>query len=257
MIVEYPVTKANRIKLARAFKKVPRVDLSIDCAIEGQMGRAFVDDPEEPTAFKIEVGPFFYLAGDPAGPGGKAMIEAIAPYTLFMPSSPGWIEAAKAVYGERLINFARYSFSAENVSAQHLEQLCSRSPFKGDVRRMDVPFAAQVWGQDHFVDLSDFDSPDDFVQRGVGFYLERRGTIAGAAYSSLVCSKGIETSIFVTEEHRRQGIATVLACNLLQWCIENNAEANWDAANAPSCGLAEKLGYTQTGGYEAHYLAVV
>lgn len=122
---------------------------------------------------------------------------------------------------------------------------------------MDVPFATQVWAQDHFVELSDFDSPEDFVQRGVGFYLERRGRVAGAAYSSLVCSKGIETSIFVREEHRRQGMATILACNLLQWCIENNAEANWDAANAASCGLAEKLGYTQTGGYEAHYLAVV
>lgn len=105
MIVECPVTKVNRIKLARAFKKVPRVDLSIDCAIEGQMGRTFVDDPEEPTAFRIEVGPFFYLAGNPAGPGGRAMIQAIAPYTLFMPSSTGWIEVAKTVYGERLIGF--------------------------------------------------------------------------------------------------------------------------------------------------------
>ncbi len=38
MITEYPLTKPNRVKLARAFKHVPRVDLSIQCAIEGLMG---------------------------------------------------------------------------------------------------------------------------------------------------------------------------------------------------------------------------
>ena len=38
LITEYPLTKANRVKLARAFKHVPRVDLSIQFAIEGLMG---------------------------------------------------------------------------------------------------------------------------------------------------------------------------------------------------------------------------
>ena len=49
MIQELPLNKANRIKLAIAFKNVPRVDLSIDSAIEGQMGKAFVDDLREHT----------------------------------------------------------------------------------------------------------------------------------------------------------------------------------------------------------------
>jgi predicted GNAT family acetyltransferase len=61
-------------------------------------------------------------------------------------------------------------------------------------------------------------------------------------------------SIFVLEDYRRQGIATLLAARLLRWCLENNAQPNWDAANPESCRLAEKLGYTQTGQYEAHYL---
>jgi len=218
------------------------------------MGRAFVDDPQEPTVFKIEVGPFFYFAGDGTGLGGRAMLEEIVPYTLFMPSSPGWIEAAKTMYGERLAGFDRYSFSSEHISAEHLDHLCQESAFREDVRQMDLSFAAQLWGQDHFVDLSDFDSAEDFVQRGIGFYLEKHGTVVGAAYSSLVCSRGIEVSLFVMEDYRRQGIATLLASRLLKWCIENNAEANWDAANLESCRLAEKLGYIQTGEYQAYYL---
>jgi len=251
---EFPLSKANRIKLARAFKNVPRVDMSIQCVIEGQMGKAFVDDLKEPTVFKIQVGPFLYFAGDATGFGGRAMLESIATHTLFMPSSPGWIEAGKIMYGERLVGFDRYNFSSERISAEHLDQLYRISAFKEEVRQMDLSFAAQLWGQDHFVDLSTFDSAEDFVQRGIGFYLQKHGMLVGAAYSSLVCSKGIEVSLFVSEKHRRQGIATVLASRLLTWCLENNAQANWDAANLESCKLAEKLGYIQTGTYQAYYL---
>lgn len=254
MIIECPLTKANRIRLARAFKHVPRVDLSIPCVIEGQMGKAFVDDLQEPTVFMIQTGPFFYFAGDATSPGGREMLENIVPYTLFMPSSPGWLEAGKAMYVERLIGFDRYSFSSEHISADHLGRLCQKSAFRRDVRQMDLSFARRVWDQDHFVDLSNFDSAEDFVGRGIGFYLERHSTVVGAAFSSLVCSMGIEVSIFVQDDYRRQGIATILASCLLKWCLENNAEANWDAANPESCRLAEKLGYIPTGEYQAYYL---
>ena len=143
----YPkTTKAHRIRLARAFKHVPQVDLSIECAIEGQMGRAFVDDLQEPTVFKIEVGPFFYFAGDGTGPGRRTMLENIVPYTLFMPSSPGWIEAGKTMYGERLVGFDRYSFSSEHISAEHLDDLCQvvRGYGQRTHRPIDKQFYAAV-----------------------------------------------------------------------------------------------------------------
>lgn len=255
MIVAYPLDKANRIRLARAFKHVLRVDMSIDCAIEAQMGRAFVDDPMDPTVFKIQVGPFFYLAGDVGGAGAQAMLETFDPYSLFMPSAPGWLEAAKAAYGERLVGFRRYSFMSERLSIPHLDRLCQAAALRDEVKLMDLPFAMRYWGEDHFVDLSAFDSAEDFVQRGIGFYVERRGAGAGAAYSSLVCSRGIEVSLFVVEDYRQQGIGTLLAARLVKWCLENNADANWDAANRESCRLAETLGYVRSGTYQAYYLA--
>ena len=58
MIFPYPLTKANRIRLARAFRHIPRVDVSIECVLEGQMGSAFVDNVHQPTVFKIMIGPF-------------------------------------------------------------------------------------------------------------------------------------------------------------------------------------------------------
>jgi hypothetical protein len=42
-IIEFPFTKSNRVRLVQAFRKVARVELSIDRMIEGQTGRAYVD----------------------------------------------------------------------------------------------------------------------------------------------------------------------------------------------------------------------
>jgi GNAT superfamily N-acetyltransferase len=254
MIAEYPLTKANRIRLARAFRNVPRVDISIECVIEEQMGKPYVDDIQNPSAYKIQTGPFFYFAGNALGEGGQEMLRAIQPWTLFMPSADGWLESSKSMYGERLLGFDRYSFSSERLSIEHLEKLLLQSAFNKDVRQMDLALATHVWDQDHFVDLSDFESPSDFVERGIGYYVEKNGEVVGAAFSSLVCSRAIEVSIFIAEEHRRQGMATTLAAHLLKWCLENKMEPHWDAANTESCKLAEKLGYIPIGNYQAYYL---
>ena len=74
-MIALSLTKGNRIRLARAFRGSKRVDIAIDCVVEGQMGNAFADDPENPTAFKIEVGPFCYFAGDARSTGGVEMIR--------------------------------------------------------------------------------------------------------------------------------------------------------------------------------------
>lgn len=249
-----PLTKTNRITVARAFHHVPRVDLSIECVLEAQMGHVIVDDSTNPSVFKIEVGPFFYLAGDAASQAGQKMLASITPYTLFMPSAPGWIEAAQALYRDRLATMQRWGFSAENLSADHVRNLCQISAWHNAIKRMEQPFLDSVWAQDHFVDLSDFDSAEDFYRRSIGFYAEANGTIVGAAYGSLACSRGIEVSIFVLPDYRRQGMATGLAANLIAWCLSHNTEAHWDAANESSCDLAIKLGYTPAESYVAYYL---
>lgn len=252
-MIEYPLTKANRIRLARAFSKAPRVDLSIECVVEGQMGAAFVDDVERPTVFKIQSGPFVYFGGEVAGSGAHSALETITPEVLLMPSTPGWLEAVKQRYGERLMPFDRYSFSGEQLSREHLNALC-RTASKYEICPMDVKFAALLWGQEHFIDLSCFDSPEDFGQRGLGFYAVWDEAIVGAAYSQLVCGGGIEVSLYVVPKHRERGLGTLLASHLVKHCLENGQEAHWDAANLESCRLARKLGYTPSGEYQAHYL---
>jgi GNAT superfamily N-acetyltransferase len=255
MMTEYPLTKANRIRLARAFRDNARVDLGIDCAIEGQMGKVFTDEAAIPTAFRIEQGPFRYFAGDARSPGGREMIERLEPHTLLMSSPPEWPEVAEEIHREKFISLPRYSFSSRRLSVEHIEHLLSESAFAGRIRKIDGAMArAMREDPEIFLDLSCFDSAEDFVERGCGFFLEEGNEMIGAAWSSLVCSKGIEVSIYVVPAHRTRGVATALACALLKHCLEQKIDPHWDAANPESCTLAEKLGYVYMGSYDAYVL---
>jgi GNAT superfamily N-acetyltransferase len=148
----------------------------------------------------------------------------------------------------------RYSVSPEKISPDKLIQIWQESRHQEAVRLIDRKLATAVWGQDHFLDLSIFDSAEDFLERGVGFSLWCGEQLAGVAYSSLVCSRGIEVSLYVEDEFRRQGIASVLASRLLLWCLERGMEPHWDAANPESLKLAIKLGYQSLDSYLAYYL---
>ena len=247
---ELPLTPANRLRLAEAFRHNPRVDYSIDCVIEGQMGRARVDDPAAPTAWCITVGPFRYFAGDAHGPGGRALSAELPPFNLLMPSPLEWTVAVKERFGDRLVTFPRYSFDAGTLSEAGLSAVLNASPHRDRVLRADAALLARP---DNYIEFEDFDSAEDFLARGIGYTLMEDNKLTGAAYSSLVCSRGIEVSLFIDEPYRRRGIATAISAALLLECVRRGLRPNWDAANPESCALAGKLGYTPIGTYESYY----
>ena len=123
MNVELELTKANRLRVARAFRFNKRVDFSIECAIEGQLGKVLVDDLSHPTAYCIRVGPFAYFAGEAGSPGGRQLMQNFPAYHLLMPSPAAWIEAAHELFGEQLKFFPRYSFSSAQLSSEYLTRL--------------------------------------------------------------------------------------------------------------------------------------
>ena len=248
------LTKANRVRLARAFRHNPRGDCAIDCVLEAQMGQAFMDDPDRPTAYRITIGPFWYFAGDADGPGGRALLAEWPAYNLLMPSPPAWAAAAGELFGARLVAFPRYSFSADELNERHLAAVVAASPLRERVVAVDAALLARAAeGVETFIDLADFDSPDDFVARGLGYVALDGERVMGAAYSSLVCSRGIEVSLYVDEPYRRQGVATAIAGRLLLECVRQGRRPNWDAANLESCALAEKLGYVASGSYDSYF----
>ena len=252
-MIAFPLTKLNRVLLGRAFARVPKVDISIDCVLENQMGKAYVNQLDEPTVFLIEQSGFFiYLAGDAGSAAGDEMARKLPSGRLLMSFSPGWVEVVQKIHGDSLIPIERYSFFSDRLSLEHVSRLLQDSPVRSQIQRLDIGMAQNA--TEPILNVSDFESPEDFIQRGIGFACVDNGRVVGAAYSSLVSSSSIEISLFVEEEHRRKGIATALSIALLQWCLEHDVEPHWDAANAESCALAEKLGYVSAGSYRAYYL---
>ena len=144
---ELALNRTNRLKLARAFRHNRRVDYGIDCVVEGQMGRALADDARHPTAFCINVGPFWYFAGDADSPGGRALIRDLPAYNLLMPSPPAWVAAAQAAFQERLQSFPRYSFSPDPLSETHLADLLNDSPYRDQVVPLETTQVARLAAQ--------------------------------------------------------------------------------------------------------------
>jgi GNAT superfamily N-acetyltransferase len=256
------LNKTNRLKLARAFRNHTRFDMGIDCAVEGQMGHAFADDVAEPTVFLIELGGFFaYLAGDARSTAGRELVAALNGSKLFIPANAGvpaeddWAVLLQEVHGDRLVAVDRYRFSSEKVMVAHLDGQLRESPYRDSIRRIDLGLATLFVNHPKgWVDLGAYESAEDFVDRSIGYCLLDGDELLGVAYGSLVCSRGIEVSIFVHPEHRQRGLATALAASLLRYCWEHHMDANWDAANPASCKLAMKLGYVPRGSYVAQFL---
>ena len=141
------LTKANRLKVARAFRLNKRVDFSIECAIEGQLGTVLVDDATQPTAYCIRVGPFGYFAGDARHAGGRLLMQGFPAYRLLMPSPLEWLASAQDVFGEHLKSLPRYSFSSAPLSSEHLTRLLEGSPFRECIIPLSVDLAQQATEQ--------------------------------------------------------------------------------------------------------------
>jgi GNAT superfamily N-acetyltransferase len=171
-----------------------------------------------------------------------------------MPSGDGWGELARRQFGKALHSQERTSFSTADLAEEHLTGLLAVNPHQEKIVPLDAELAASLSAApEGYFNLSDFASPADFALRGLGFTFLSAGEPAGVAYSSLVCSQGIEVSIYVTKPHRRRGVATALGSRLLLACLEKQLRPNWDAANLESVRLAEKLGYRRRGSYDAFY----
>ncbi len=244
----------NRQRLAEAFQHSPRVDYAVDSVVEGLMGQAFVDDPRHPTAFCIRTGPLWYFAGRADTPGGQALLREFPPYNLLMPSPLEWIAAAQDYFQGKLIPMPRYSFSTENLTEEHLKALIDNSPHREKITPLDAVLVERLaeQSQDH-LGFEDFGSTAEFLRRGMGYAALEGDEILGIGYSSLVCSRGIEVSLFVEERYRQCGLGTALASRLLLEALGKGLRPNWDAANPESCKLALKLGYKFKASYEAYY----
>jgi hypothetical protein len=239
--------------LTSLFSSHVHVDLAIQSILEGQTGAHIaikVNDPGNPVAAQLLHGTFTVFAGTPDDAIAMSFIRHLKSPCAIQPSPGTWINLIKANYPDNIQTFTRYSFTHTSLNKAHLQSLIDQHPLKGQVKKLDermaIDLSADDWGQYHFMN---YNSPQHFIQKGIGYGVMVANKMAAACTSALVCSTGIELNIITDPHFRKKRLATLVAARLILDCLENGLEPHWDAANTVSKELALKLGYTMTGEY--------
>ena len=230
-----------------------RASFLMDTVLEGYLGSAIVDDSEQPTVARLSFADVIILGGNPKTPAALELVKQTPIDKGILPAPAGWRELLFAVHGERLIAIERYDFSGEALNKGHLQWLMADLPAGFLVERMDLELARQIVADSSLISedhVRNFNSPEDFVERGIGYCVLSEGRIVSGASSYAVCNSGIEVQVNTHPDYRRQGLATIVSAALLLGCLEQDIEVHWDAGNEISARLAMRLGYKPAGSYE-------
>jgi len=99
---------------------------------------------------------------------------------------------------------------------------------------------SEKWSRDF---CSQFSSFSDYHKNGLEFVVLHDNRPVCGASSYTYYSGGIEIEIGTVQAHRRKGLATACAAQLILECLGRQLYPSWDAADSESMALAEKLGY--------------
>ncbi len=243
----------------------------IDSVLEGTLGAAYADDPKNPRVAHVELD-FTAIAGDPDAPAAADALRSLeSSHHLAVPDS--WTDLLMNVRSDNLQPYDRFTFSTGPWDRSALAALRESLPAGFILERITqdtvLPFEQLAESL-----IYNFDGPDDFLARGVGFGIfpndrsvrpvgarlaapspaaEPRPCIAGCS-SFAISSRTLEFEVQTREDHQRRGFALVTGSRMIEHCLDNGLEPAWDAAHEGSALLAERLGFTNQRQYTAYRL---
>ncbi len=230
-----------------------RPSFLIDAVLQGHQGTAVADDENEPAVARLILADVVIFGGDAARPLARKLVEEMPSDRGIWPAPGGWRELLFAVHRERLIRVKRHAFSDAELDVEYLRALARKIPEGFRIERMGIELARQIVvnssliSEDH---VTQFESPEDFVKRGIGYGVLAEERIVSGVSSYAICDRGIEIQVNTHSDFRGRGLATAVCARLLVHCLETRLEAHWDAGNPISVRLAKRLGYVAQGTYE-------
>ena len=235
---------------------------NIDCTIvlsylQGHMGAAWVDNLENPTVAQITVGIFVFYAGDPNATNVEELLDNLPDFSLVIVDSDEWKNRIESFHRGKAEKHVRYRFEKNpmHLDKTHLLMIMSSLPQGYEIKKVDRNIVNSTAFQELSEDfVSQFDSIDDFIDRGVGYAVLYDGKVVSAATSFSIYDDGIEIEIATNSDYRRKGLASITAAAIIIDCLDNGKYASWDAANIESADLAKKLGYIFKETYEAYFI---
>ena len=251
----YEVDIHSRKKLFPLFKNMNHT--MILSYLQGHMGTAWVDNLENPKVAQIIVGIFVFYAGDANAIEAKELLYNLPEYTLAIVHTEEWKKRIETIHDGRNDKFQRYAFrkNDKDLNRDGLESLLSNLPEGYELKKIDASIAYDSSFQELSEDFtSQYESIDDYLNKGVGYCILYNGQVVCGASSYSVYDGGIEIEVDTHPDHRRRGLATVASSALILDCLERGKYPNWDAANLDSVYLAEKLGYVLEEPYDTYYI---
>ncbi|MFJ8353434.1 GNAT family N-acetyltransferase [Bacillus paramycoides] len=227
--------------------------------LQGHMGNAWIDNLENPTVAQITVGIFVFYAGDPNAEEAEELLYNLSDFTLAIVDSDEWKHRIETVHKGSIEKIQRFRFSKnpEDLDRVHIQKLLSTLPEEYEIKKIDKDIAKASSFHELSEDfISQFDSIDDFIDRGVGYAILHKGQVVSAATSFSIYDVGIEIEIASHPNHRRKGLATVVASVLILDCLDRGKYPSWDGANSESVKLAKKLGYTFKESYDTYFIDI-
>ena len=246
----------NYLNVLPMFKNIKQAVLPYAVCEGYNPGRIFVDDEQDPQTTMIwtPVGYYFLVLGQ-----GQKLDEVANLLTeTFIPTSKAigetgfiliaefdnWKEKTSALLNNReVIEIFRrpFKFHKEHFNANWREKI----PAGFDLKRVDESLAEQA----HI--LGSWKSLDDFMSHGIGYALMNGDKLASVCSSVFVSSTRVEIDVHTEEEYRRRGFASITASALIEECLRQGKQPNWECfwENEESTALALKLGFEQLADY--------
>ena len=223
-------------------------DILLTACLQGYTGRAAISQSGRSVA--LLTGDFAFLAGDP-DIAALHWLSENKPGELIISGAPGWLCLAQSM-GRAWKKSIRYAFDTpESWDIARLTALTQALPAGFTLHPMDGALYARCRGVEQLRDLCGCAGDEAaFFAHGLGVAALHGNEIAGGASAYAWDDTGVEVEIDTLPPFRRQGVAAACGAALILRCLAAHRRVHWDAANAVSARLAERLGFLSRGTYE-------
>ncbi len=211
--------------------------------LQGIMGEIYVDDVNRTIAAKAVLGDFAFLAGTP---NEELIRHETWKGLILVPRDESWAQCIEQCLGEAVRTALRYAILKEEkvFDIEKLKQYTKMLLTGYKLATIDEQLYRKCLEEEWSADLvKQFETYEKFHRNALGVIALKENEIVAGASSYSAYDKGIEIEVDTKENHRRKGLATACAAQLILKCLEKGLYPSWDAANLWSVALAEKLGY--------------
>jgi RimJ/RimL family protein N-acetyltransferase len=251
-LIIYELPQALAGSAAPLFKTSWFDEAFIDAFFEGRdIGRLFVDNPHLPSAALLCRTFEYYVAGDPGSLALRQFIkDAPAEVGVFQqlygycPVDNAWVDALLTDQEGRLENIGRIGFKYPHSAIYDWRRSL---PHNAVIQPIDRGLAERIDAEMRQLIGLFWNGYDRYAAGGFGFCTLIDGAIASIAYAITVSANYANIDVETAAPFRQQGLCTLTSAAFIDYCLQHNLIATWDADtnNAASLATARKLGFQE------------